>query len=441
MPAASQPHLTLMTPSFWSNSALSPPFMTQCHRIALNRLGGAFADAKPVVMLTGEGTLGASQVVGGFLRSLDEDVEIVRIRDQCDDAIGFMRAVVGAIELKPKDLSLGDLENIFTMFLSYQRTHSRRTIIWVAETEKNGWWVLDKIRRLVELERKRKYGLMIILSGQTSLAELLYESPMDAIAEDVGQRITLAPFTVAETRAFIRQRVHSAGISDIGQIFNYQAITLIHELAAGVPDAVSDLCCKCLHISHGAKLGPVPRGLVTEASKLCNLEASTHESSLEQTSTKVNSKKRSLGRLIARVKGEVVREIPINNGHILIGRDQLSEICIGSGLVSRHHALIFNSKFGLKLADLGSKNGTYVGGQKVTQYTLEDKDVIAVGDCQIEFLASDEHAQNGSDSRDAGTVQLYQDEWSAEFKTFDDEEKSQQPANLTLPSRWQRVQS
>ena len=208
-----------------------------------------------------------------------------------------------------------------------------------------------------------------------------------------------------------------------------------------MPDAISNLCCKCLHLSHGAKLGPVPRGLVTEAAKLCDLESSNHESAREQESTEVTGKKRSLGRLIARVKGEVIREVPINNGHILIGRDQLSEICIGSGLVSRHHAVIFNSKFGLKLADLGSKNGTYVGGQKVTQYALEDKDIIAVGDCQIEFIAADDQSLNGSDSHQTDTVQLYQDGWSAEFKTIDEEEKLQQPANMTLPSRWQRVQN
>ena len=441
MSTASQPHITLMTPSFWSNSTLSPPFMTQCHRIALDRLGKDFASAKPVVMLTGEGNLGVSQIVGSFLASLEEDVEIIRIRNQCDDAIGFMREVVGAIELNPKDLSLGDLENIFTMFLSYQRTHGRRTIICVEETEKNGWWVLDKIRRLVEVEKKRKCGLMMILSGQTNLAELLYEAPMDAIAEDVGQRITLAPFTIAETRAFIRQRVLSAGITDIGQIFNYQAITLIHELAAGVPDVVSELCCKCLNLSQGAKLGPVPRGLVTEAGKLCNLELSGQETAVEEELREINGKKRSLGRLIARVKGEVIREVPINNGHILIGRDQLSEICIGDGLVSRHHALIFNTKFGLRLADLGSTNGTYVDGRKVTQYTLADKDVIAVGDCQIEFVATDNHSLNGAESGQTGTVQLCQDEWSAEFKTFDEEENSQQLANVTLPSRWQRAQN
>ena len=441
MKTANQPQLPLMTPAFWSNNALSPAFMTQCHRIALNRLAKDFTNTKPVVMLTGEGNLGASQVIGNFLAGLEEDVEIIRIRNQCDDAIGFMREVVGSIELKPKDLSLGDLENIFTMFLSYQRTHGRRTIIWVEETENNGWWVLDKIRRLVELEKKRKCGLMMILSGQTSLGELLYESPMDTIAEDVGQRVTLAPFTIAETRAFIRQRVHSAGITDIGQIFNYQAITLIHELAAGVPDAVGNLCCKCLHLSQGAKLGPVSRGRVTEASKLCGLAPTTQETAVEQEALEVNGKTRSMGRLVARVKGEVVREIPINNGHILIGRDQLSEICIGNGLVSRHHALIFNSKFGLKLADLGSRNGTYVDGQKVTQYTLEDKDVIAVGDCQIEFIATDDQHLNGNDSSQTDTVQMCQDDWSAEFKTFDEEEKSQRPANVALPSRWQRVQS
>ena len=115
---------------------------------------------------------------------------------------------------------------------------------------------------------------------------------MDTTAEDVGQPLTLAPFTIAETRAFIWQRVQSAGITDIGQIFNYQAITLIHELAAGVPDAVSNLCCKCLHLSQGAKLGPVSRGRVTEASKLCGLAPTTQETAVEQAALEDNGQTR-----------------------------------------------------------------------------------------------------------------------------------------------------
>ena len=56
-------------------------------------------------------------------------------------------------------MSLVDLENVLELFLRYQRTHKIRTIIAVQDSDAHGWWVLDKVRRLVELEAKEKYGL------------------------------------------------------------------------------------------------------------------------------------------------------------------------------------------------------------------------------------------------------------------------------------------
>ncbi len=75
---------------------------------------------------------------------------------------------------------------------------------------------------------------------------------------------------------------------------------------------------------------------------------------------------------------------------ILIGRDALSDIRIASDLVSRHHALIVISSKGVTLVDLGSTNGTFVDGREIKQCELEDRQVIGIGDCQIEYLAGDE---------------------------------------------------
>jgi general secretion pathway protein A len=365
--------------------------MSHCHRIAFHRLNRDYEKARPVVVLTGEGSIGASQVISSFLSNLEDNADVIRISEQCIDAIGFMREVVRAIDFKPKELNLGDLENIFTMFLSYQKTHRRRTIVSIEEADNHGWWVLDKICRLIEMEKRRKQGLMVILSGQSNLAKLLYKPPLDAIAVDAGQRVSLAPFTSAETRAFIRQRVETAGITDIGKVFDYQAITLIHEMSGGVPDVISSICCKCLQLVNRSKPVLVTTDLVTEANRLFQCATMSLATGSNGDPERVAGDARSLGRLVARINGEVVREIPVDTGRILIGRDQLSEICLASNLVSRHHALIFNSKYGLKLADLGSTNGTFVHGHRISQYTLEDNDVIAIGDCLIEYVASNNY--------------------------------------------------
>ncbi len=368
----------------------SLPFITDSHSIALDQLGRAFTEARPLAILIGEGKSDASFLIRHFLAGIEGDVTVVRITEPCADAMAGMREIIHAIGFEAKDLSLADLENIFTMFLSSQRTHHRRTIICIEETQDNGQWVLDGVRRLIELEMEGKFGLMVILSGRPGLNELLNEPPLDAICAQAGKRITLAPFSQAETREFIRWQVESAGTADIGQVFEFHAITLIHEFCAGVPDAITTLCCKCRELADQEDTAPVTTDLVKKAGKLLRLTPLMELSDAETVSVEISKVGPRRGRLIARTNGDVIQEQPLNRERILIGRDELCDIRIASHLVSRHHALVVNSSQGVKLVDLGSTNGTFVDGRKIKQCALQDSQVITIGDCTIEYVAGDD---------------------------------------------------
>jgi len=368
----------------------SLPFITDSHCVALDQLGRAFTEARPLAILIGDGKSGASFVIRRFLAGIEGDVAVVRITEPCADAIAGMREIIQAIGFEPKDMSLADLENVFTMFLSSQRTHHRRTIICIEETQDNGRWLLDGVRRLVELETEGQFGLMVILSGRPGLYELLNEPPLDAICAQAEQRIALAPFTLAETREFVRWQVESTGTAEIAQVFEFDAITLIHELSEGVADGVSNLCSKCLQLADEESTAPVTTDLVKKADKLLRLPSMTQQSDAEAGSLEVNGVSPQRGRLIARMNGEVVQEQPLNQGHILIGRGELCDVRIASPPVSRHHALVVNSSNGVKIVDLGSTNGTFVDGRQIKHYALQHSGVIAVGDCTIEYVASDD---------------------------------------------------
>jgi pSer/pThr/pTyr-binding forkhead associated (FHA) protein len=61
-------------------------------------------------------------------------------------------------------------------------------------------------------------------------------------------------------------------------------------------------------------------------------------------------------------------------------------VCLDSSSVSRRHARIRISDQEATLEDLGSKNGTFVNGQKVvTAVRLNDRDEIDVGSFQLKF--------------------------------------------------------
>jgi hypothetical protein len=73
--------------------------------------------------------------------------------------------------------------------------------------------------------------------------------------------------------------------------------------------------------------------------------------------------------------------------HTSIGRTADNQIVVPMREVSRRHAEIVESEAGYTLKDLGSPNGTYVNGERITEHELSDGDRIAVGPQMYVFKA------------------------------------------------------
>ena len=69
-----------------------------------------------------------------------------------------------------------------------------------------------------------------------------------------------------------------------------------------------------------------------------------------------------------------------------IGRGPQNDLVIADPLVSGSHAELRRMDGAYRLADLGSRNGTFVGDRRITEPTLlEDGDVVRVGEARIVF--------------------------------------------------------
>ncbi len=77
------------------------------------------------------------------------------------------------------------------------------------------------------------------------------------------------------------------------------------------------------------------------------------------------------------------RVVPLTLGTHVIGRDPGCAVWVNSPVASRQHAeLIFDAR-GLSVRDLGSRNGTFVNGQKIENTQLADGDEIRVGPAHL----------------------------------------------------------
>ncbi|MDR1169679.1 MAG: FHA domain-containing protein [Prevotellaceae bacterium] len=70
---------------------------------------------------------------------------------------------------------------------------------------------------------------------------------------------------------------------------------------------------------------------------------------------------------------------------ITVGRNPGNNVVINDSLVSRHHLQIIQDDYGnFRLADFGSKNGTFVNGKRVTgEVGLNSGDIIRIGNTTL----------------------------------------------------------
>jgi DNA-binding winged helix-turn-helix (wHTH) protein len=80
------------------------------------------------------------------------------------------------------------------------------------------------------------------------------------------------------------------------------------------------------------------------------------------------------------------RDYPLAEGDNLLGRGEDCLVALPSGKVSRRHARIRVVRGEAVLEDLGSKNGSYVDGRRITAPTpLDDGDEVRLGSALVVF--------------------------------------------------------
>jgi hypothetical protein len=84
---------------------------------------------------------------------------------------------------------------------------------------------------------------------------------------------------------------------------------------------------------------------------------------------------------------EAGREFALSEGReLLIGRLSTADVALDDTNISRRHVGITLLRDQINLHDLGSRNGTFVNRQRVTQATLRPGDLIAVGNCVLRVV-------------------------------------------------------
>jgi general secretion pathway protein A len=118
--------------------------------------------------------------------------------------------------------------------------------------------LLEEVRLLLNLDNYPVNVLQMILCGQPELLPLLMKPELSALKQRISVVSKLRALTLVETRAYIAERLHVAGLRGENP-FTTPALEEVHRVTNGVPRLINSVCDHALTLAYRRqtkKLGP-----------------------------------------------------------------------------------------------------------------------------------------------------------------------------------------
>lgn len=126
--------------------------------------------------------------------------------------------------------------------------------------------LIEEVRLLMNLDNYPVPVLQVILCGQPELLPLLARPELAALRQRISVVTRLRPLTLVESRAYIAERLHTAGLA--GETpFTTPALEEIYRLSAGVPRVINLICDHALAIGCRREAKKLSADFVNEAAE------------------------------------------------------------------------------------------------------------------------------------------------------------------------------
>jgi general secretion pathway protein A len=131
--------------------------------------------------------------------------------------------------------------------------------------------LLEEIRLLSNSDTYQEKPLQIVLSGQPEILPILRRPELRALHQRIAAKCVLRPLSYAETRAFIAERLYTAGLRKTVSPFSDPALEVIFKYSNGVPRIINLLSDACLAIGFRTSQPIILPNVVEEAANELSL--------------------------------------------------------------------------------------------------------------------------------------------------------------------------
>ena len=253
-------------------------FLTGRQREALSILQYGLMSMKSLTLLIGDAGTGKTTLIRASLASERcRNVHAVYLNNPMLSQADFVSVLaqrfgLGAEASSSKAVLLERMESR----LRDRRDAGETTALIVDEAQSLSVELLEELRLLANIETPTEKLLALVLAGQPELGDRLEEPGLRQLKQRVALRCELVPFELGDTAAYIASRIRTAG-GVPSEMFSQEAVTLIHQLARGIPRSINVLCDNALISAMALGQRRVEQALVIEVGRDLHLSAQTSE--------------------------------------------------------------------------------------------------------------------------------------------------------------------
>lgn len=220
---------------------LSPTevFVSKGHQELLARLRHAI-ETGSLAVITGQVGSGKSTAIRSVIHSLDASrYRYIYLANSQLTPAEFYKSLLYQVNVQPGRGVCANKRLAAQAMLEFHRKGIKPLVV-IDEAQELTVPMLGELRLVLNYQTDSFSPLMVILSGQTQLAETLRLQVLECIRQRINVHYRLPCLEEDEISAYILHHLKVAGLDR--QIFTDAAVKLIYQFSKGIPRRINNIC-------------------------------------------------------------------------------------------------------------------------------------------------------------------------------------------------------
>jgi type II secretory pathway predicted ATPase ExeA len=316
------------------------------HERALADLKNIVDDGIGIGVLVGQPGTGKTVVAKRLARQYRKHTAVILIDGANQAPHQILATVLGQLQFGVDLQTTSEMLDLLHVVAVHRARMRVAPILIVENLDRMSPDSLRAINTIASFRVNGRLAIRLVLTGRAGTSTVLASAEMANVSRHARPLVKLDGVSRDEARRYLYWRLKDAGETRPERILSREDCDQIYEIAGGLAGQLDD-CAIRVAEQEGVSSGPT---------------------------------------LIVSHLGRVLAQHPLEAKRILIGRSHLADIVIDDRRAGSFHALLLEHAGRLVVADLKSRNGTYVNSRRVRLAHVENTDVISVVGYRITLM-------------------------------------------------------